>query len=152
MSIGVTNVMIQDQMNIGQTTISVMVEIIMTEIIHLKEIMLTDNYTEEVIMKKTESLIIFDGKMIIAKEIGTSMITRSGWGLNHLSTNLEKEKIPILWMLDDLNMTLVNPTVHLYQIVTYTGMTVIMQFNVRQKTKERHQHQPSIWLSPKFSR
>ena len=77
-------------------TIAVMVGIIMTEIIHLKEIMVTDNYTEEVVIKKTKSLIIFGGKMIIAKEIGCSMVTRSRKGLNNFSMNLEERKIRIL--------------------------------------------------------
>ena len=62
-SIRVTTVMIQDGMTIGRTIIVVMVGIIMTEIIHLKEIMVTDNHTEEVSIKKNKSLIIFGGKI-----------------------------------------------------------------------------------------
>ena len=63
MTIDVTTVMIQDGMTIGRTIIVVMVGIIMTEIIHLKEIMVTDNHTEEVSIKKNKSLIIFGGKI-----------------------------------------------------------------------------------------
>ena len=124
-----------------------MVGIIMTKIIHLKDIMIINKNTKEAAIKKTGSLIIFGRKMIITKEISASMITRTRRGLDNFNTNLDKEKIRILRML---NENLVNPVVHQYQIVIYTGKTVIMQINVRKKTKERHQ--PSIWLCPNFSR
>ena len=124
-----------------------MVGIIMTKIIHLKDIMIINKNTKEAAIKKTGSLIIFGRKMIITKEISASMITRTRRGLDNFNTNLDKEKIRILRML---NENLVNPVVHRYQIVTYAGKKVIMQINAGQKTKERHQ--PLIWLCPKFSR
>ena len=62
MSISVTTLMIHDGMKIGRAIIAVMVGI-MTMIIHHKEIMVTDNHIEEVIIKQTESLITFDAKM-----------------------------------------------------------------------------------------
>ena len=63
-SIRVTTVMIQDGMKITRVIIAVIVRIInMIVIIHLKEIMVTDNHTEEVSIKKNKSLIIFGGKI-----------------------------------------------------------------------------------------
>ena len=113
-----------------------MVGIIMTKIIHLKDIMIINKNTKEAAIKKTGSLIIFGRKMIITKEISASMITRTRRGLDNFNTNLDKEKIRILRML---NENLVNPVVHRYQIATYAGKTVIMQISVREKKKERHQ-------------
>ena len=62
-NIGGTTYMIQDGMKISRVTVAVMIGIIMIEIIHHKEIMVTDNHIEEVIIKQTESLITFDAKM-----------------------------------------------------------------------------------------
>ena len=108
----------------------------MIEIIHLKEIIVTDNHTGEVVIKKTRSLIIFGDKMIIAKEIGASMISRSQNGLDNFNTNLEKGKIRILKMLIRNRVNLVVPR---YQTAIFAGKMAIMQINVRQKKKERHQ-------------
>ena len=91
MSIDTTTVMIHDRMKIGRAIIAMMVGI-MTMIIHLKEIMLTDNNMEEVIIMKTKRLIIFGGQMIIIKEIDGSMITRSPRGLGNFNMRLGREK------------------------------------------------------------
>ena len=55
--------MSQEGMTIIKTTIIMTIGIIMIGIIHHKEIMVTDNHIEEVIIKQTESLITFDAKM-----------------------------------------------------------------------------------------
>ena len=144
MSIDITTVL-----KIGRAIIAVMVGI-MIVIIHLKEIMVTDNHIEEVVFTKIKSLIIFGGQMIIIKEIDGSMITRSPRGLNNFSMRLGREKIPIRRMFGVLNMKLVNQVVHRYRIVTYAGKTIIMQMNVLQEKKGRHQ--PLIWLCPKFNK
>ena len=91
MSIDTTTVMIHDRMKISRAIISVMVGI-MTVIIHLKEIMVTDNRIEEVVFTKIKSLIIFGGQMIIIKEIDGSMITRSPRGLGNFNMRLGREK------------------------------------------------------------
>ena len=136
MSIDVMTITIQEGMKIAILIISVIVSIIMTVIIHLKEIIVTDNHTGEVVIKKTRSLIIFGDKMIIAKEIGASMISRSQNGLDNFNTNLEKGKIRILKMLIRNRVNLVVPR---YQTAIFAGKMAIMQINVRQKKKERHQ-------------
>ena len=80
MSIGAMTDMIHNEMRIDRTTINVIVGIITIEIINPNEIIVINNHTGEVLIKKTENRITFVDKMTIAKEIGNSMITRSRKG------------------------------------------------------------------------
>ena len=110
-------------MTISKTTIVV---IIMIGIIHHKEIILIENHIEEVIIKKIESLITFNDKMIITKVIDSSMIIRSRRGLDNFSMTLGKEKIPSQTMINIHNMKPVKQVVHRYRIATYVGQMGIM--------------------------
>ena len=64
------------------------------------------------------------------------MITRSRKGLDNFNMNLGKARIRILKMLAGNR---VNPVVLRYQIATYAEKMAIMQINVPQKKKEKHQ-------------
>ena len=75
-------------------------------------------------------------KMLIAKEIDDSMITRSRKGLDNFNMNLEKGIHQILRILA---RNMVEPMVLRYRTATYAEKTVIMQINVPQKKKEKHQ-------------
>ena len=70
--------------------IIVIIGITMTESIHLIGKIVTGNRTREVIIKKIGNPIIFGGKMMIAKEIDDSIITRNRKGIDHFNMNLEK--------------------------------------------------------------
>ena len=103
-------------MTISKTTIVV---IIMIGIIHHKEIILIENHIEEVIIKKIESLITFNDKMIITKVIDSSMIIRSRRGLDNFNMTLNKEKILSQTMTCVRNMKQVRQVAHRYRIATY---------------------------------
>ena len=126
MNIGGTIDMNQEGMMISKTTIVMMIGIIMIGIIHHKEIMVIDNHIEKVVIKKIESLITFNDKMIITKVIDSSMIIRSRRGLDNFSMTLGKEKIPSQMMINIHNMKPVKQVVHRYRIATYVGQMGIM--------------------------
>ena len=100
-----------------------MVGIIMTKIIHLKDIMIINKNTKEAAIKKTGSLIIFGRKMIITKEIHDSMITRTQKGINNFDMNLEKGICQILRILAGNK---VKPVLLPYRIATNAEKMIIM--------------------------
>ena len=108
----------------------------MTESIHLIGKIVTGNRTREVIIKKIGNPIIFGGKMMIAKEIDDSIITRNRKGIDNFNMNLEKGIHQILRILA---RNMVEPMVLRYRTATYAEKTVIMQINAPQKIKEKHE-------------